>query len=69
LQGQLVLALENPASRMHRLATVELNQEPWRPLDSLLAEIEAVTPETVAAVAAEFFDPARQTVLRLGPGA
>lgn len=67
LQGQLVLALESPASRMHRLATAELNREPWRPLDGLLAEIEAVTPEAVAAVAAEFFDPARQTVLRLGP--
>ena len=67
LQGQLVLALENPASRMHRLATAELNREPWRPLDALLADIEAVTPDTVAAVAAEFFDPDRQTILRLGP--
>lgn len=67
LQGQLVLALESPASRMHRLATFALHAEPWRPVDDLLADIEAVTADEVAAVAAEFLDPARQTVLKLGP--
>jgi predicted Zn-dependent peptidase len=36
-------------------------------VDDLLREVEAVTADEVAAVAAEFLDPARQTVLKLGP--
>jgi predicted Zn-dependent peptidase len=34
----------------------------------MLAQIDAVTPEQVADVAREFFDPSRQTVVSLGPG-
>jgi predicted Zn-dependent peptidase len=34
----------------------------------MLAEIDAVTAEDVAAVAGEFFAPERQTIVRLGPG-
>ena len=41
LQGQLVLALESPASRMHRLATFALHAEPWRPVDDLLGDMKA----------------------------
>jgi predicted Zn-dependent peptidase len=52
---------------MHRLASGALHGEPWKPVDSLLAEIEAVTAEAVAEVSAEYLDPARQTILRLGP--
>jgi len=33
----------------------------------MLAEIDAVTPDEVAAVAAELFPADRQTVVRLGP--
>jgi predicted Zn-dependent peptidase len=33
----------------------------------MLREIDAVTPEVIAEVAAEFFAPERQTVVRLGP--
>jgi predicted Zn-dependent peptidase len=33
----------------------------------MLAEIDAVTMDEVAAVASEFFAPDRQTVVRLGP--
>ena len=69
LKGQIMLSLENPISRMSRLATNELHAEPYRPLGRLLAEIDAVTPEQVHAVGAEFFPSARQTVLRLGPDA
>jgi predicted Zn-dependent peptidase len=36
-------------------------------VDEVLNEIDAVTPEQVAAVAAEFFDPDRQAVVWLGP--
>ena len=50
-----------------RLATLALHGEPYRPLDAILAEIDAVTVDEVAAITQEFFDPARQTVVRLGP--
>jgi predicted Zn-dependent peptidase len=62
-----MLSLESPASRMSRLATMALHDEPYRPLDALLAEIDAVRAPDVAAIAAEFFAPDRQTVVRLGP--
>ena len=67
LKGQLMLALENPVSRMHRLAAFMLNHDRYRRLDEILAAIDAVTPEDVATLAAEFIAPERQTVVRLGP--
>jgi predicted Zn-dependent peptidase len=67
LKGQVTLSLESPLARMYRLATIELYGEPYRTIDQVLADIDAVRPETVAAVGAEFFDPARQTVVWLGP--
>jgi predicted Zn-dependent peptidase len=66
LKGQIMLSLESPMSRMHRLAGVELTRDRYRRLDEILAEIDAVSPEDVRAVAAEFFDPSRQTLVRLG---
>lgn len=67
LKGQIMLSLESPSSRMSRLASLELHHEPYRPLDALLAEVDAVGADTVAGVALEYLDPDRQTVLRLGP--
>lgn len=67
LKGSLMLSLESPGSRMHRLAGIELTRDRYRRLDEILAEIDAVRAEDVHAVAAEFFAPARQTVVRLGP--
>lgn len=67
LKGQVMLSLESPAARMGRLAGVELHDDDYRPLDAMLAEIDAVTAADVAGVAAEFFPAARQTVMRLGP--
>jgi predicted Zn-dependent peptidase len=67
LKGQIMLSLENPISRMSRLAAVELHEDRYRPLDELLAEIDAVTRDDAAAVAAEFFPAERQTLVRLGP--
>jgi len=66
LKGQIMLSLESPMSRMHRLAGVELTRDRYRRLDEILAEIDAVTGEEVRAVAAEFFAPDRQTLVRLG---
>lgn len=67
LKGQIMLALESPLARMGRLAGFSLHDDPYRPLDLMLAEIDAVTAEDVAAVGQEFFPSDRQTVVRLGP--
>jgi len=66
-RGQVMLSLESPVSRMNRLAAFALYGQPYRPLDTILAEIDAVKREDVAEIAAEFFSPERQTVVRLGP--
>jgi predicted Zn-dependent peptidase len=67
LKGQIMLSLESPAARMGRLAGFVLHDDHYRPLDTMLEEIDAVTEEEIAAVAAEFFAADRQTVVRLGP--
>lgn len=68
-QGQVVLSLDSVSSRMYRAAAVDLYGVPYRGVDEVLALIEAITVEEVAAACAEFFAPERQTVLSLGPGA
>jgi predicted Zn-dependent peptidase len=68
LKGQIMLSLESPAARMGRLAGFILYDDPYRPLDEMLAEIDRVTPDDIASVAGEFFAPERQTIVRLGPG-
>lgn len=67
LKGQVMLGLESPASRMHRMASVTLSRDRYRTLDEVLADIDAITADDVGAMTAEFFDPARQTIVRLGP--
>ena len=67
LKGQVTLSLDSVSSRMYRAATAELYDEPFRPLDEVLARIEAIDEDTVREVCAEFFGPERQTVLSLGP--
>jgi predicted Zn-dependent peptidase len=67
VKGQLVLALEGPVPRMYRLAGAALYGEPYKPIDAVIAEIDAVGPDQVAAVAAEFYAPDRQVVVWLGP--
>jgi predicted Zn-dependent peptidase len=67
VKGQIVLSLESSSSRLHRLAGTELYDEPFRTMDEITALVDAVTLEEVAALAAEYFPPDRQSVLRLGP--
>jgi predicted Zn-dependent peptidase len=66
LKGQVLLALESPSARMHRLAGTVLNQDRYRTLDEIRAEIDAITSDDVAALAAEFFAPERQATVVLG---
>jgi predicted Zn-dependent peptidase len=67
LKGQVTLSLESPTARMYRLAAFEMYREPYRTIDAMLSEIDAVTVDDVGAVAGEFFDPERQTMVWLGP--
>jgi predicted Zn-dependent peptidase len=68
VKGQIVLSLESSSARLHRLAGTELYAEPFRSMDEITALVEAVTLDEVAALAAEYFLPDRQSLLRLGPG-
>jgi predicted Zn-dependent peptidase len=67
LKGQVTLALENPSARMYRLAGFPLHALSYRSIDDTLREIDAVSADDVASVAAEFFLPGRQTSVWLGP--
>ncbi|MES2523889.1 MAG: pitrilysin family protein [Gemmatimonadota bacterium] len=69
LRGQLVLSMEGVSSRMYRAATTALYNEPHRSIDELLALVDAIDRDTILAIAREFFDPARQTLVSLGPKA
>lgn len=68
LKGQITLSLESSSSRMYRAAATELYGEPYRPIDDVLSQIEAIRAEEVAEMAAAFLAPELQTVLSLGPG-
>jgi predicted Zn-dependent peptidase len=67
LAGQVTLSLESVTSRMYRAASAELYGEPFRSLDTVLAEIEQITEDDVRAACREFFPVERQTLLTLGP--
>jgi predicted Zn-dependent peptidase len=67
LKGQITLSMESVSARMYRAAAVELFNEPYRPLDAVLARVDAITAGEVAAVCRDFFGVDQQTVVRLGP--
>jgi predicted Zn-dependent peptidase len=67
LKGQITLSLESPSSRMYRAAGTELYGEPFRPIDDVLSQIDAIGIDEVAAMTRAYFAPDRQTVLSLGP--
>jgi predicted Zn-dependent peptidase len=69
LKGQITLSLESPSSRMYRAAGVELYGEPYRTLDEVLALVDAIDGETVAALCKTYFAPDQQTLVSLGPKA
>ena len=62
-----MLMLESPVPRMYRLAGSALYREAYKTIDAVLAEVDAVTADQVAAVASEFYAPDRQVVVWLGP--
>lgn len=67
VRGQVVLSMESSGARLSRLAGTELYDEPFRSVEEVLALVDVVTQDDVAALAATYYDPDRQVVLRLGP--
>jgi predicted Zn-dependent peptidase len=65
--GQLMLSLESPTARMYRLASLAVHGEPFHTLDEMVAAVTSLSADEVAAVAAEFLAPERQTTVWLGP--
>ncbi|MBT8477353.1 MAG: insulinase family protein [Gemmatimonadetes bacterium] len=66
IKGQILLSLESPAARMHRLAGMVLYEEPYRDLDALVDLIEAVDLDQAAEVS-RLYDPEGLAVLELWP--
>ncbi|MFQ5746431.1 MAG: M16 family metallopeptidase [Gemmatimonadota bacterium] len=66
LEGQLMLSLEAPAARMHRLAGIALHDEPYRSLDEVARLVREISAGD-AAQAAALHDPDRVAVLELAP--
>jgi predicted Zn-dependent peptidase len=67
VKGQVAISLESSSARLHRLAGSALYDEPFRTLEEVVAKVDAVTLAECAELAAIYYDPSRQTVLRLGP--
>ena len=67
VKGQIVLSLESSNARLHRLAGTELYNEPFRSIDEITALVDAVNLDDIAALAALYFQPQQQSLLRLGP--
>jgi predicted Zn-dependent peptidase len=67
LKGRLVLGLESPATRMHRIGRAVLSGTELLEVDEIVERIEAVTADDIAALAAEFWDPSRLSVAAIGP--
>ena len=68
VKGQIMLSLESPGARLHRLAGFALHGEPFAGLDEVLGLIDGVSGCDIVRVAGEALDPGRQYVLCLGPG-
>ncbi len=68
VKGQIMLSLESPGARLHRLASLEMHDEPFVDLEALLARVDAVSEEDVRRVARSYA-PDRHFTMSLGPDA
>ena len=66
IKGQILLSLESPATRMHRLAATDLYSEPYRNLDALVDLIDGIDLAQAAEVA-RLYDPEGLAWLELWP--
>jgi predicted Zn-dependent peptidase len=63
----VVIGLESTNARLHRLAGTALYEEEFVTMEEVIRRVEAVTLDEVAALAHEFYEPEKQTIVRLGP--
>lgn len=66
LKGSLMLSLESTANRMSNLARQQMYFGRFLSLDELIANIDAVTTENIAAISNEFFRTERISLTVLG---
>jgi predicted Zn-dependent peptidase len=66
VKGQMLLSLESPAVRMHRLAATALFDEAYRPLDELVALVDSIGMDEANRVAT-LYDPEGLAILELLP--
>jgi predicted Zn-dependent peptidase len=69
VKGRMVLGLESTGARMSRLARGLLFDVPILSIDDMLARVDAVDADDVAALAQEFYDPAGLSAACIGPSA
>jgi predicted Zn-dependent peptidase len=67
LKGRVVLSLESTGARMNRLGSHVLSGVPLLSVDEVVAAIDAVTREDLAALADELFAPERLSIAGIGP--
>ena len=67
VKGRMMLSLESPGARLHRLAGFALHDESFIGLDEMQGLIDAVSACDIVRVAGEVLDPGRQYTLCLGP--
>ena len=66
VKGRTALSFESTLTRMNRLGAGVLTGVPVMSLDEIVASIEAVTAEDVAALAAELLDPSKLSAAGVG---
>jgi len=67
LKGRVVLSLESTGARMNRLGSHILGGVPLLSVDEVIAGIDAVTREDLAALAGELFAPEQLSAAGIGP--
>jgi predicted Zn-dependent peptidase len=69
LKGRLVLGLESPGTRMHRIGKAVLTGAELLTVDEVVERVEAVTAADIQALAAEFWQPELLSAAAIGPSA
>jgi predicted Zn-dependent peptidase len=67
LKGRMLLALESTSARMNRLGSSVLAAEPLLSLDEIELAVDAVSLDDLRELAVQLWDPARLSVVGIGP--
>lgn len=66
IKGNMLLGMEATESRMGRLARNEIYYDRFVPVEEVISQIEAVTPEDVQEIAGQIFTPKNMSLVALG---